>query len=91
MCQFNLHIILSNVFEERQSSGAPQFYCVDRCGAGFNYFTSNGSYENQPVLLLIEHYFLLAVFMVAQAVATAAVAVALPEKTAVMASPKGPQ
>lgn len=37
------------------------------------------------------YYFLFAVFIVAQAVATAAVAVDLPEKTAVMASPNGPQ
>jgi hypothetical protein len=44
-----------------------------------------------PNPLPFEHYFLLAVFMVAQAVATAAVALALPEKTAVMASPKAPQ
>ena len=44
-----------------------------------------------PIPLPFEHYFLLAVFMVWQAVATAAVAVALPEKTAVRASPKAPQ
>ena len=67
----------------------PQIDCMKWVWAGMKFLACNST--GVPIFLPFEPYFLFAVFMVAQAVATAAVAVALPEKTAVIASPNAPQ